>query len=578
MQVLTSQFETKLKQGSGQANDFLNFVRNPFAKKGGFPQTKSVLKGYNNIQRGVLAHRIQKLFNQHKNTQAVSGSYLTTLISDEKRAVLNGAPPNVQLRSYIEQHAPKRIDEYDRLSGDWQLIHSGVQNILSMPLSAQDRALASSRPTDPKDPEFGRALGNFNTVQSMVMSTRTAIKNDSAKWFLSHPEMSNALNQQMARSQVGVDFDKMPANGWKPLPVNVMRQLALSEEHYTGKDISDSSVTTNNMAVGMVNQLNSLSSASEKAQLMQRWSQQSGALFPNLVRDLKQKGKMSVDDEYLIGVRPNDPDIDVYQKLTSTTKQDRIARLKGHIKDITDAKHNSAYESYISSLEAYQSGPGLDAHINNTTEFLQDYAEASMLTDKKPISSASKAWKNAQNVFSGRFNYKELEGRTIRIPPKYNAAHVINYAVQNKGRLLKNFNFTSDPFISKGLTTGEAKRQTFDMLMTSGGFVSNNTNDSLIFVDHNGQAIFDDKGNNLTVKFSDIATNTHADAVAIQESINRGNFERERATFGLDPTVKPSDPIKKQEEVAKRALRKVGLAGTPPKTKDTLIPGIRKIV
>jgi hypothetical protein len=581
--IIRSQFLATVKSDPQKAADFINFVRDPNAPAKGFGNTQSFLNSYSPKQRAILAKSLTKDFQSQLNASSVKASNFTAMIGDEQRAILNGAAPNAKLRSDIQTYAPKLLPKFDRMTEDAQLVSASVKSILAAPLSAQDQIYSSQKPTPQNSgDEFGRDLGNWEKVGSMLAAARKAQNSDPAAYHLNQPEMSSALNEQLVRNQVGADFNTMPASGWKPLPVNVMRQLALSQEHYTGKDQSQASVLTNNMATGMVNQFNSLSNAVEKAQLMQRWAQSAGEYFPNMVRDLITRGHMSPSNQYIIGVGPNSPDIEVYDKMTELKPgelKESASKVDNEVeKNIIKAETNSNFKQYEDSLKAYSGSGGVQEHINDTVKFMQNYAMASMLT-RNGITDASKAWKNAQNVFAARFNYGELDGRTIRVPSKYDLKSVTSYLENNKAQLLSKFNFTLNPSYAANMSTSAAKQQTLDTLVVSGGFVTNNTNDSMIYVDQDGKAIIDDKGNNLIVKLSDIPVHNNPILPTLHEMIlgdprtQKNVDERVAANLGLNPTIFDSfdDKIDKHlSAFGSHIIKK------PEKFKETVVPGIRR--
>ena len=502
-QLIRSQFAAKLQEGGKQAKDFIDFVRNPEKTATGFTAARGALKKYSIKQRQALAHSLMGVARDQANTTAVSSSYFKTLVKDDTRAVLNGATPNVELRSQVELNHPKFLAQYDRIMEDSQVIYQDVKQIMKAPLSTQDRIIGESKPTNKKDPEFGRNLGNWDQTQKMVMTARVAVKNDSAKYFLNHPEMMHSVQGQTERDQVGINFDTMPADGWKPLPMNVMDHLAIAESRYTGKDVSESDVVTNNMAKGMVNQFNSLTNVQQKAALMQQWGQQSGKYFPNLIRNLINKGGLSTDAQYLIGVLPGDKNIETYSQMATLSKSElRDGIPDDDKKSIEKGRFNSNLEQYIHSISGY---PNVDTakHIEDLNAHLKDFSYASMKKNAHPETSGSSAWKHANDTFADRFTYFTLDGRTMRMPPKYDP-DVVKITLQNaKTNEVKNFPFVVDrQFANEPVEVG--RKSTFETLIKPGGFVANTDNDGAIYVDKNGIPMHDKDGNTMTKKFADM--------------------------------------------------------------------------
>lgn len=499
-QFFSKQFENALQHGKGK-----EFLDN-FDKKN--------IPGLQEIPKDNLKRKLLRIAKDRSNSIITNKANMADKGKTYLIGLQNGAERSPRTEQDYCNVFPEKCEVFDRNVQDSQIVHSSTQSVIASPLSEQDAELASIKPKR-TDPDFGRKIRNFNRIQQSVNTARNQINNDAAQFFNNRPEVVHSLNNKLIENGVGVAQTLVSQSGFSPTTTNP-HELTVTAEAQWGLGPSQWTVASKPIARNIVSQMQKLSPSDmiKKFSLLQSEYQKT---FPILMNDLVTKGKMPVTMTLLSGIPSNSPTLPLITESVQKTPKEIKAAFPEADKRINKEKVPDAMKNFISSMSTFPNKQTVK-YVGTVNSAVKNLA---VLIRAKQGVSPSTAYESAYDDLIGfRFNVPTINGSPVRIPTKYSARTITDYANFTKNSKLKDFPFvidnqqvknakvelqresSGDPELLKNVSKS-IRNIIFKSDIEIGHWATNRTNTGLTWVNKYGGLVHDKNGNPFQINFDD---------------------------------------------------------------------------
>jgi len=533
IEAITAQFRSKLQEGGEAPQKFIQSVEDASLKG----PTAGPLKGMDITQRNKLANLLLSEQKKFKNAKLQSNFMVNQAFKDEQERVLNGATPNKVVRDAYLTAFPDRGPFYDTQIQVNQEISQNVPVLNESSFIEQDKLINSLKPRDPNAKNFVPLEHIWKGTRIKMDQENHDYKADKVKWAASNPSVVAALNHKAQQLKSGVNFDLMQSNGIKPMSVNPIDQIEVTQI-MKGTPVSEISVMTDASANNVANMIHSTSIGTGiKIQKLDDLRDTYGDHYTQLMQQLVRDDKVSSMETFLTAVSPNDPDASVIDQAINVSPKilkDQIdkARLKDY-ETLTTAplvtgqpgffarhifrrtvENNPEMDNFIQSHLEFNAN-GTDTFLGNVKTFT-DHVALSMMVKNHSLSAAD-ALKNAKKLIAGKFNYTLMGGKTQRIPKQFAPDAVTTYAKDYEKRL-KDFPFPPGKF-----QNGDPMSRTENLKgsILPGGYVANGGNDGWQWVREDGTLLRDGNGQPFGFKFKDAIHNAPISIADLHKETNQ---------------------------------------------------------